>query len=344
MKTCMGCREHFASTDWRCPQCGYEPDKVNSFIDLCPQAAPQVDGFNPALFKQYAEIETKHFWFVGRAKIICDALGAKFAGAHNLLEIGCGTGGVLAEIEKCFPSLALSGGDAFLDGLNYAAQRTPKAALYRMDATHIPFFEEFDLLGAFDVLEHVDDDEAMLHQLFTACKPGGGLMVTVPQHPFLWSRTDEYAHHKRRYTRKDLLRKVEQAGFTIERVTSFVTFLLPLMVLSRFMQGKQGPGADAIDSGFKIHPLLGTLLGWVFSLERKAIRLGLSFPVGGSLLLLARKNAAPGLSPQSRRNLNRSSRRIDYAGQFSSPAQLYNLAGRSAPPRPKTTAGCAPPP
>lgn len=293
MKICLECQKHFVANDWHCPRCGHSPARVEDFITLAPRIATQNDGFNPALFEQYAEIEASHFWFVGRNKIIGDAIRERFANARNMLEIGCGNGGVLAEVGRNFPGIKLSGGDAFLHGLAYAAKRIPDAELYQMDATNIPFREEFDIIGAFDVLEHIDDDERALRQMFSACKPGGGIVVTVPQHPFLWSRTDEFAHHKRRYTRAELLRKVEGAGFEVERVTSFVSLLLPLMMLSRFMQRKHAQTENSIDEGFRISKPVNRLLGWVLGLERRAIRLGLSFPVGGSLLLVARKGLVP---------------------------------------------------
>ncbi|MBU1690675.1 MAG: methyltransferase domain-containing protein [Gammaproteobacteria bacterium] len=293
MKICLECQKHFVANNWRCPRCGHSPARVEDFITLAPQIATQNDGFNPALFEQYAEIEASHFWFVGRNKIIGDAIMASFANARNMLEIGCGNGGVLSEVGRNFPGLRLSGGDAFLHGLAYAAKRIPDADLYQMDATNIPFREEFDIIGAFDVLEHIDDDERALRQMFSACKPGGGIVVTVPQHPFLWSRTDEYAHHKRRYTRKELLRKVEGAGFEVERVTSFVSLLLPLMMLSRFMQRRHEQTENPIDKGFRISKPINKLLGWVLGLERMAIRIGLSFSAGGSLLLVARKDLFP---------------------------------------------------
>jgi len=77
------------------------------------------------------------------------------------------------------------------------------------------------------------DDELVLSEMFRATKPGGGIIVTVPQHQFLWSVVDEHAFHKRRYSRVDLVSKVERAGFRVARVTSFVSLLLPLMLLSR---------------------------------------------------------------------------------------------------------------
>ena len=79
-----------------------------------------------------------------------------------------------------------------------------------MDARRIPFEREFDVVGAFDVLEHIVEDEDVLGQMFKATRPGGGLLVTVPQHPFLWSASDEHAMHQRRYSRAELRRKVER--------------------------------------------------------------------------------------------------------------------------------------
>ena len=293
MKICLKCQKYFVANNWLCPRCGHSPDKLGNFITLAPQLAKQNNGFNPALFEQYAAIEASHFWFVGRNKIIGDAIRERFVNARNMLEIGCGNGIVLAEIRQNFPQIKLYGGDAFFHGLSYAAKRVPDVELCQMDATNIPFREEFDIVGAFDVLEHVDDDEQALRQMFSACKPGGGMVVTVPQHPFLWSRTDEYAHHKRRYTRKELVRKVAAAGFEVERVTSFVSLLLPLMMLSRFMQRKHAQTENSIDEGFRISKPVNKLLGWVLGLERWAIRLGVSLPAGGSLLLVARKSLVP---------------------------------------------------
>jgi SAM-dependent methyltransferase len=213
-----------------------------------------------------------------------------FATAKNILEIGCGTGFVLNNTRQTFPDAQLSGSDIFTEGLSYAKQRVPSAFLFQMDACHIPFRNEFDLIGAFDVLEHIDDDQAALGQMYQACLPGGGLILTVPQHPWLWSSTDDYAHHKRRYTRAELLEKAQRAGFEIEFIGSFVSLLLPAMLASRLLQ-KSAQADDQMDAGFKIGKLANALLGKVMAWERWLIGKEFSFPLGGSLLLIARKVA-----------------------------------------------------
>ena len=96
-----------------------------------------------------------------------------------------------------------------------------------MDARRIPFRDEFDVIGAFDVIEHIEEDVAVIDEVGRALRPGGGFVMTVPQHPALWSPQDEHAHHVRRYTAAGLRRKVEAAGFEVVRMTSFVRLLLP---------------------------------------------------------------------------------------------------------------------
>ena len=81
-----------------------------------------------------------------------------------------------------------------------------------MDARNIPFESEFDVIGAFDVLEHINEDTEVLAQIYTALKAEGLMLISVPQHPWLWSSLDEYACHVRRYTALDIQQKIEAAG------------------------------------------------------------------------------------------------------------------------------------
>jgi len=191
----------------------------------------------------------------------------------------------LQEVSKECPNLALNASEISVDGLPIAAGRTPRAAFYQMDAKQLPFQGEFDVIGAFDVLEHIDDDCLVLRQIHGALRNGGGMILTVPQHAFLWTRRDEAAGHFRRYGRTELVTKVREAGFEVVAVTSFVALLLPLLIASRLL-GKSG--ADEVRE-FKIGRSANALLGVIMWIERLMIRAGLSFPAGGSLLLAARK-------------------------------------------------------
>ena len=127
-----------------------------------------------------------------------------------------------------------------------------------MDARKVPFQGEFDVIGAFDVIEHIDEDEDVLREMYSAIKPGGGIILTVPQHDWLWSETDVYAHHKRRYSRKELRSKVERAGFRVEYMTSFVSVLLPALMISRYRIKRAGTFETEMESN--VHPVVNRVL------------------------------------------------------------------------------------
>lgn len=203
------------------------------------------------------------------------------------MEIGCGTGFVLQDIARNFPDIRLLGSEIYPEGIAFAFERMGGEYL-QMDARNIPFVAEFDAIGAFDLLEHIEEDEAVLRQIHESLKPGGLLLLTVPQHRWLWSPVDEYACHIRRYTVRELHDKVRHAGFTILRSTSFVTSLLPFMLISRFFKRDKtvstDPGAELL-----INPLLNMIFERFMHLELCFIQIGLSFPFGGSRLMVAVK-------------------------------------------------------
>lgn len=207
----------------------------------------------------------------------------------SFLEIGCGTGFVISGISKRFPDLRLIGSEYLEEGLVYARQRVPTAEFMQMDARCIPYESDLDAVGAFDLLEHIEEDEAVLQQIYKALKLGGVVTITVPQHHWLWSAVDEYACHVRRYGTNELHQKVCRAGFEIIRSTSFVSSLLPVMYLSRLLQGnKTDMNIDDV-AGLRINHIFDKILEWLLGCELALIRVGLSLPVGGSRLLVARK-------------------------------------------------------
>jgi SAM-dependent methyltransferase len=284
-RLCISCGEACDNVDWRCPVCFYEPQRINGHLAFAPELAEESEGFEADFFPRLFELEAGNFWFRSRNRLLVWALRRYFPEARNFLEIGCGTGYVLSGIRKALPELNLSGSEIYAAGLSLAAERLPAVELFQMDARRMPFKAEFDVIGAFDVLEHLTEDEEVLAQMFQATRPGGGIILTLPHHPSLWSQADNYAHHVRRYTTREAIDKVTRAGFEITRTTSFVSLLLPLMFLSRIRQRTQ---YDPM-SEFKISPVMNAVFEKTLDVERLMIQAGLSFPLGGSLLLLARR-------------------------------------------------------
>lgn len=248
-------------------------------------------GFKTHYFKGLADLEAGNFWFRARNRIILWALHRYSPSLTSFLEIGCGTGFVISGISKRFPELRLFGSEYLEEGLVYARQRVPNAEFTQMDARFIPHESDLDAIGAFDVLEHIEEDETVLQQVYKALKPCGFLFITVPQHHWLWSAVDEYACHVRRYAADELHKKVCQAGFEIVRSTSFVSTLLPAMYLSRLLQrNKTDMNMDEV-VGLCVNPVLNGIFEWFLRVELALIRVGVSLPVGGSRLLVAFKPA-----------------------------------------------------
>jgi SAM-dependent methyltransferase len=289
MKRCLACNTGHTEDDWRCPQCGIAPPLHGDIRAFSKAPSGKDDGFDEALFAHLAVLEPRHFWFTTRNDLIVWAMRKYFPGCRSLMEIGCGTGFVLNAIFKAFPGLALSGSEYSAEGLRFAAQRVPQARLFQMDARHIPFAGEFEGIGVFDVLEHIEQDADVLAEIYTALIPGGGLLVTVPQHPWLWSQFDTDSCHKRRYTRAELCAKVSAAGFTVTRVTSFNSFLLPIMAITRKMEAHADNPRDPLASMKQMTAIPNAICRTITKAEQLAIRSGHSFKVGGSLLLIARK-------------------------------------------------------
>ena len=254
-------------------------------------AEPQTEGFDINLFSEFANIEPENFWYCARNELLIWAFRKYFSKTRNFFEIGCGTGFVLQGFRRAFPQLALHGSDLYEEALPFILRRVPEARVFWMDARQIPFQDEFDVIGAFDVLEHIEKDEKVLSQMYQAVKPGGGILLTVLQHPFLWSQFDSLQFHFRRYRVGELEEKVRRAGFRIVRRTSFVSLLLPVMILSRLPYLKKD-SQKSIPMGLHRKGPVNSFLNAVMAFERVLIRAGVSFPVGGSFLLVAVKDPA----------------------------------------------------
>ncbi len=262
---------------------------IEGFIAYAPTLAREAPGYDPEHYETLAGLEADNFWFKARNSLILWALGKHFPGARNYLEIGCGTGYVLSAICEAFPDLDVSGSEIFVEGLSIAARRAPRAHLFQMDARQLPFVAACDVIGAFDVIEHIQDDLRVLGQLRQALRSGGGLILTVPQHPWLWSVQDDFAHHVRRYSVGELERKLEQCGFMVKWSSSFVSLLLPALMLSRLARRKESDHQADPFAEFKLPRWLNACLLVIMRVEVAMLKAGIRFPIGGSRVIVACK-------------------------------------------------------
>ena len=236
-------------------------------------------------FSRLEGVEDRHFWFRERNRLLLWCAENLFSGTRRYLELGCGTGYVLKGFTERFLDWEISALEYFDEGLAVATKRTSNLGvpvnLFKGDARDLSGFHDLDLIGAYDVLEHIEEDEKVISEVAKALKPGGGFLVTVPQHAWLWSARDDTAGHKRRYSRNELTVKLKAAGFEIIRVTSFVSFLLPAMLISRSMEKHSANTSRQRE--FDVGKTLNSIFGTLLSFERAIIRSGVSLPLGGSL-------------------------------------------------------------
>jgi SAM-dependent methyltransferase len=238
--------------------------------------------------EKLSAVEDGHFWFAARNDLIVWTISSYFPDAQTLLEVGCGTGIVLTRVREDLPHLRLTGGDLLPVALDIARDRVPEATFVQIDIRSLPFAGEFDVICALDVLEHVDEDTLAVEQLSRALRPGGGIIVSVPQHMWLWSAADEYGRHRRRYSRRQLVGLLDQAGFDVVRATSSVSLLLPVVALSRVRRRQLTDDYDPFRE-LALSERVNRALGAVMSAERRLIRRGLSFPLGSSLVVVAKR-------------------------------------------------------
>jgi SAM-dependent methyltransferase len=243
-----------------------------------------VEGFSGEFFEGLRQIEQRHFWFLARNALITWAIRRYFPSARSFLEVGGGNGQVIRAIGRACPAMRLTMSEVFLEGLMAAKAAVDGADFVQADVLRLPWDAEFDLIGAFDVLEHIRDHEGAVAQIRRALRPGGGVVITVPQHQWLWTEVDSLSGHERRYSRRQLIGLLEAGGFRMRRITSFVSLLLPAFIAARLRRRTTIENTRAL---FDIPPLLNRLGHHAMRIEHALIRAGLSFPAGSSLLVVA---------------------------------------------------------
>src|SRR5260221_3076522 len=160
MRVCQQCDGRFDGPGWRCPACGFVPPMADGIPMLAPALAAANAEDATYLHDDLAAAEARHFWFDARNRLVIAALARHFPAAGAFLDLGCGTGGVLAAIDRRRTGLDLCAGDALLAGLACAKRRVPGASFVQLHIPPLPYDGEFDGIGIFDVLEHRDDQRA----------------------------------------------------------------------------------------------------------------------------------------------------------------------------------------
>lgn len=284
------------SSGLRCVACGADY-AVEDGIARFASGATATPGFDAGYFELLREVEDRQFWFVSRRAVILDALRRHVPdlAQRPLYDVGCGPGGLLAYLAA--NGVPIAGAcDAFHEALVLARQRVSAPFAHVGGDGPPPLAAGQRMLGMFDVLEHIDDDEATLRWAAGVLEPGGILVVTVPAHPFLFDEADVLAFHRRRYRRRELGDRIRAAGFEIRLLTHFMSPLVPMLMaarpIGRLFRGRGKSVVDQRKAELAVTPVLNGAMRAVLALERKVLRF-VRPPFGTSLIAVAIRRPAP---------------------------------------------------
>ena len=249
--------------------------------------------------------EDQHWWFASRTWAILNLLDAnvlrrnghrpRALGVGDVLDIGCGAGNMIHHLSRYGQVKGIE-----VDARPVAMAQARGYDVRLGDATRgIPFLDgSFDLVTVLDVIEHVDEDEAILRESFRVLRPGGILAISTPAFQWLWSHNDVLNGHKRRYSSRQLRERVERAGLRVRRMTFgfFLVFPMsaPLILLRNRMGKKQELSSHHFDKDAyqvemePVSPWLNSILRGVGRVEAEMVK-RVDLPIGTSLMCVAER-------------------------------------------------------
>lgn len=244
------------------------------------------------LYQVFAEVGEDHWWFRGRREIVRAILRETFGALPTtdrrvIVDVGCGTGAMLGMLTEFGEVRGLEPSPFAVEECKrrYGNEVTVRVGSIPDDLDSVC---PADVVTAFDVIEHLDDDVAALRAIRECLVPEGLFVCTVPAYQWMWSRHDDLNHHKRRYTKGLLAEHLGAADFQIQRLTYFNTLLFPPIAAVRVLQ-RLAPkkGAREGRSDFALSPpRMNEFLTRTFGMEARIIRRR-SLPLGVSLLAVA---------------------------------------------------------
>jgi SAM-dependent methyltransferase len=221
-----------------------------------------------------------YWWFRARTDLLHVVFGPYLGAPRRTLDVGSADAPSVGWMRGDHPSVTL---DLFPDGL------VPGEGVCG-SAEALPFADgAFDVVAAFDVVEHCEDDALAVSELARVLAPGGRMLLSVPAYQWAWSDHDVRAGHHRRYTRRRLERVVAGAGLSIARSTYAFGAVFPLFVAERARRRMQGGAAKHSASRLPaVSPRADKVLMGLSGVDRRLLRKR-DLPFGSSIFLAAVK-------------------------------------------------------
>ena len=240
------------------------------------------------LYAEHFDLESKHWWFVSKKKII-DSFLNKYIPQKNdrkILDAGCGAGLMLNQLQIYGKTYAM---DFSEDAVDFSKKNFNGEVKRGWLPENFPYLDQkFDAIICLDVIEHINDDQKSLQILKNHLSDDGVMIITVPALQLLWSKWDDLNHHKRRYNKKLLEQVILDAGLKIVRISYYNSLLFLPVFFIRIMKNiikSDSEKSDTVLPNF----LLNWILEKIFSFEKWLLQV-ISFPIGVSLIAVVRKN------------------------------------------------------
>lgn len=234
------------------------------------------------------ELEEHLWWFVTLRRLVVEQLekwSPKPAQDTRILDAGCGTGGMLGLLNgKGYNKL--HGIEISNDAISFARGKS-NADIKQASVESLPYSDnEMDVVICLDVLEYDLDPDKALCEIYRVLKPGGITLINVPAYKWMMSYHDRSVGQVTRYSKKEILEKIDRCGLASIMSTYWNFFLFPLMVLRRkILKSVSGSDVKPLPS------IINTIISKLLNLEISLIRLGIPLPFGGSVFIIAKKDA-----------------------------------------------------
>lgn len=236
-------------------------------------------------YKEMIKLQEKHWWFVARRDVIQSFIKLQMneSSTSKVLEIGCGVGGNVNLLSQLGNYLGI---DMYKPAIDYCSEKFPQFNFQCTRVEDIPqefSSNKFDSIYILDVLEHIDDQKAILKSTQNYLTQNGKILLTVPAFEVLWSPHDDFVHHVRRYTKNGLKKTLEEAGYKVERISYFNSILFPLALIQRL-------GMRLMKKKLRTHlSTPPTVVNWLFTVifaQEAWILKYTNLPVGLSIIVV----------------------------------------------------------